>query len=441
MPTTRWGLPRSRLSRSAASIGDAKQDEEQRAQSVLSLKESVDVLLERKDLDQSVLRVPMRMLTAALVTEMENAINAKGRQRTIAKEAQLLLRAIPSKAWFDALEPSLAVRAGKACIGIATIADETDMALSLVADAVARTPDQAIPIADGFLKTWEMRLSPKSDIDEDAMMYYFWRDEIAQAPLTRGRQRRNLAASAASSTHSAPPVSTPARSPPSRPSSRPATASPRFMTLQTSSASSVPSPKSPPAQAPPSPPRWPRALTAIGATAPRRRSRASSAPIPKSPNSLTRGTASPSNSSIAPWPASRARGASPSSRRASPTTACSSGSRRKGRRLRQTGRVQAQAFAAFESAADRYAAAVAAGNEREDIGVYERWFGAAMGTSQLNFITADDLPTEGGEAPKDDQVEKVKKAIASLPPDSAFRHISDFARVMGAAVSRADPEV
>ncbi|HYD00170.1 MAG TPA: hypothetical protein VEB22_03005, partial [Phycisphaerales bacterium] len=176
----------------AAGIGDAKQDEEQRAQAILSLKESVDVLLERKDIDQTVLRVPMRMLTAALVTEMENAVNAKGRQRTIAKEAQLLLRAVPSKQWFDALEPSLAVRAGKACIGIATIADETDLALSLVSDAVARTPDQALPIAESFLKTWEMRLAPRSDIDQDAMIYYFWREAIAQAPLTRGRQRRNL---------------------------------------------------------------------------------------------------------------------------------------------------------------------------------------------------------------------------------------------------------
>ena len=41
--------------------------------------------------------------------------------------------------------------------------------------------------------------------------------------------------------------------------------------------------------------------------------------------------------------------------------------------------------------AQRYAAAVTKGEEREDIGVFERWFGAAMGTSQLNFLNADDL--------------------------------------------------
>ncbi len=132
------------------------------------------------------------MLTAAAGHRNGKRPSPRKAAALIAKEAQLLLRAIPSKAWFDALEPSLAVRAGKACIGIATIADETDLALSLLSDAVARTPDQAVPIADEFLKTWEMRLSPKSDIDEDAYMYYFWREAISQAPLTRGRQRRNL---------------------------------------------------------------------------------------------------------------------------------------------------------------------------------------------------------------------------------------------------------
>ncbi len=96
------------------------------------------------------------------------------------------------------------------------------------------------------------------------------------------------------------------------------------------------------------------------------------------------------------------------------------------------------AFAAFEEAAKRYAAAVAAGEEREDIGVYARWFGAAMGTSQLNFISADDMPGEG--TPQDEQVTRIRDAIHALPPDAAFRHISEFAGAMTAAVSRSDPE-
>jgi hypothetical protein len=68
----------------------------------------------------------MRMFTTALVTEIENAVKDKSKQRVMAREAQLLLRAVPSKAWFDALEPSLATRASKACIAIATMADEID---------------------------------------------------------------------------------------------------------------------------------------------------------------------------------------------------------------------------------------------------------------------------------------------------------------------------
>src|SRR5262249_16301422 len=136
----------------------ASAQDEQRAQSILTLKEAVDVLLEREGLDKSALRVPMRMLTTALVAEMETAVAQKAGERVNTKPAQLLLRAIPSKAWLDALELSLAARTEKACISIATKADETDMALTLLADAVKRTPDEAIPIADAFLAQWQLRL-------------------------------------------------------------------------------------------------------------------------------------------------------------------------------------------------------------------------------------------------------------------------------------------
>jgi hypothetical protein len=54
-----------------------KLDVEQRAQAILSLKEAVDVLLARPSLDASALRVPMRMFTTALVTEIENAVKGK----------------------------------------------------------------------------------------------------------------------------------------------------------------------------------------------------------------------------------------------------------------------------------------------------------------------------------------------------------------------------
>lgn len=427
---------------SAANIGDAKQDDEQRAQSILSLKESVDILLERKDLDQSVLRVPMRMLTAALVTEMENAVAQKGKQRTVAREAQLLLRAIPSKPWFDALEPSLAVRAGKACIGIATIADETDLALNLLADAVTRTPDQAVPIADSFLKTWEMRLSPRSDIDPDAMMYYFWREAIAQAPLTRGRQHRNLERLARLiETLRASGVD--ARTLP--------TLAPAFKAChgitEVYDPADIQRVFGPVAQIPPG------TCAALASTMAaslngdwRNRATQVQQGVKRTDTEIAQLVDKGYGIALELIDSALAR--QPDSWRYAVVKAGLAYDRmqfriaqKKGGDSAKQAELKAQAFAAFEQAAARYAASVAAGNEREDIGVYERWFGAAMGTSQLNFISVDDLPTEGPDAPKDDQVERIKKAIASLPPDSAFRHISDFARVMGSAVSRAEPEV
>lgn len=427
---------------SAANIGDAKQDDEQRAQSILSLKEAVDVLLERKGLDQSVLRVPMRMLTAALVTEMENAVAQKGKQRTVAREAQLLLRAIPSKPWFDALEPSLAVRAGKACIGIATVADETDLALTLVSEAIARTPDQAVPIADMFLKTWESRLSPKSDIDPDAMMYYFWREAIAQAPLTRGRQRRNLERlGRLMETLRATGVDPRALT----------TIAPAFKAChgitEVYDPADIQRVFGPIAEIPPA------TCAALASTMAaslngdwRNRATQVQQGVKRTDTEIAQLVDKGYGIALELIDSALAREGE--SWRFAVVKAGLAYDRmqfriaqKKGGDSAKQAEFKAQAFAAFEQAAARYAQAIAAGEEREDIGVYERWFGAAMGTSQLNFISVDDLPTEAGDAPKDDQVERIKKAIATLPPESAFRHISDFARVMGAAVSRAEPEV
>ena len=429
---------------SAANLGDGKQGEEQRAQAILSAKEAVDVLLERKDLDQSALRVPMRMLTAALVTEMETAAAQKGRQRTVAREAQLLLRAIPSKPWFDALEPSLAVRAGKACIGIATIADETDLALSLLADAVKRTPDQAVPIANAFLKAWEMRLSPQSDIDPDAMMYYFWREAIAQAPLTRGRQRRNLERLGrlmeTLKESGVDPRSL-------------ATIAPAFKAChgitEVYDPADIQRVFGPIAQIPPATSAA-LATTMAASLNGDWRNRATQVQQGVKRTDTEIAQLVDKGYGIALDLIDSALVHEPDSWRYAVVKAGLAYDRmqfriaqKKGGDAAKQAEFKAQAFAAFEQAASRYAASIAAGAEREDIGVYERWFGAAMGTSQLNFISADDLPSEtsAADAPKDDQVERIKKAIAALPPDSAFRHISDFAGVMGAAVSRAEPEV
>lgn len=426
---------------SAASVADGKaQNEEQRAQSILSLKEAVDVLLQREGLDRSALRVPMRMLTTALVAEMENTVSQKGRQRTVAREAQLLLRAIPSNAWLDALEPSLSARAGRACVTLATVADETDLALTLLADAVKRNPDQAAPLADAFLKTWEGRLSPQSDVDPDMMMYYFWREYVAQAPLTRGRQRRNLDRLG----RLIETLKQAGIEPRTLPSIASAFRACHALTEVYDRADLEhvfgPIGKIPPAAA---------ASLAMGMAASLNgdwRNRAVQVQ-----NGVKRTDGEIANLvdkgyGLAIDLIEAALASQPESWRFAVVKAGLSYDRMQFRKLQKKSgdaakeaEYSAAAFAAFEAAAQRYAKAVAAGEEREDIGVYERWFGAAMGTSQLNFLNVDDMPTDG--SPQDDQVERIRKALAALPPDAAFRHVADFARALGAAVSRADPEV
>lgn len=418
----------------------AGQGDEQRAQSILSLKEAVDILLKREGLDQSVLRVPMRMLTTALVAEMENTVAQKGRQRTVAKEAQLLLRAIPSKAWFDALEPSLATRAGRACINLAAVADETDQALSLLSDAVKRSPDQALSLGDSFLKTWEMRLSPQSDVDNDMMIYYFWREYVAQAPLTRGRQRRNLERLG----RLMDTLESAGVDPRTLPSITSAFKACHGVTEVYDRADIErvfgPMDKIPAATA------ANLSMTMAASLNGDWRNRAVQVQngVKRTDGEIAQLV--DKGYGIAIDLIDSAATQRPDFWRFAVVKASLAFDRMQFRKLQKKqgdaakeAEYRVAAFGAFENAAAQYAKAIAAGEEREDIGVYERWFGAAMGTSQLTFLTAEEMPTDG--TPQDDQVERIKKAIASLPADAAFRHIADFARVMGAAVARADPEI
>ncbi|MCA9297651.1 MAG: hypothetical protein KDA28_01215, partial [Phycisphaerales bacterium] len=96
-------------------------------------------------------------------------------------------------------------------------------------------------------------------------------------------------------------------------------------------------------------------------------------------------------------------------------------------------------FAAFRDAATRYAGAVSAGEERDDPPIYLQWFGAAMGTSHIDFLSADEMPREGTR--ENDQVDLIKASLDTLPPESRQRHIAEFARALSLAVSRAEPDV
>lgn len=424
----------------AAAIGDEKQAEQKRAEAILTLKEAADVLLSRTTAQNESLRVPLRMMTAALLTEMENAVKAKGRQQALTRQAQVLLRAVPGRAWLDALEPSMAARAAKACIALATVADETDMALTMLADAAKRTPEAAPAIADDFLSHWQERLSPSNDgMVEAQSLFFFYRESIPAAPLTRGRQRRNLErlhavmdtiAATGVDPRTLPSIASAFKACHGRSEvfdreeivrifgpleAMPATT---CVSLASTMAANLNG-------------DW-RNRAAQQQTGTKRSDNEIAALVDK-------------GYGVAMELAQAASAREPDSWRVAALRAGLAFDRMQFRNAQRKADAASlndarkAAFEAFESAAGVYAAALARGEEREDARVFTAWFGAALGTPQLNFVNVEEMPAEGSIG--DDQIERIRKAINGMPPDVAFRHLSDFASDVSEAVMRSDPEV
>ncbi|MFZ2874840.1 MAG: hypothetical protein WAZ94_10200, partial [Phycisphaerales bacterium] len=425
----------------AANIGDAKQDVAERAQAILTLKEGIDVLLERESIDTSALRVPLRMLTSALVNEMEQTAQARGQQRVVAREAQLLLRAIPSEKWLSSLEPSLAIRARRASIAIATTADEIDQALALTRAANQAMPSEAASTANHFLECWEKRLNPAPDENEQQFMFYFYyREFLPMAPLTRGRQQRNLDRLAALMSDLQSLGADPAKLPGVVATFRachaktevyqradiervlgplPSLPAPTTMGLAKTMAASLNG-------------DW-RSRQAQRSTGAKRTDTEIAAMVDK-------------GYGLALELADAAIAREPGEWKNAATRAAIAYDRMQ--YLQSQGRVtdpakqneyRKEAFEAFARAADRYGTAISEGLERDDPSIYRRWFGAAMGTAELNFLRVDDLPKEG--TLQDDQVDLVRKAMTGLPQEAADRHLAVFAADIQAAVERAEPEV
>ena len=425
----------------AASIGNRQLEDEERADAILNLKESVDVLLARDDVDAAALRVPLRMVTTALVAEMEKATSADARQQFLAPEATQLYRAIPSERWLAALEPSLAARARKASIAIAAVADETDRAIELLGAAIARSPGDAADYADHFLAAWTGELRPKVEYDDEMMMFFaFYRDAMPSAPLTRGRQRRNLdRLDAVMATL------------------REAGVDPRTLPAVVSAFEAC------------------HARTEVYERADVERV---FGPIPTIPATTAAMLAATMGASLnGDWRSREAQRATGTKRsdgeiallvdrgygvaidlvesavaqrpdawnlavlaaslaydrlqfQQSLASAPDAESRESYRRA---------AFAAFADAAARYADALARGETRDDPSVHLRWFGAAMGTAELNFLRPEDLPKEG--TLQDDQIDLIRRSIESLEPEAQDRHVAAFAAAVQQAVARSNPEV
>ena len=433
------------LALSAAQIGNMQASEEVRAQATLGLKESIDVLLAREDvvggISAAALRVPLRMVTTALVAEMEKAIEQRGQQQFIGRNAQLLYRAIPSEKWLASLEPSLATRARKACIAIAAIADETDQALALLDAAMRHSPAEAAVFADHFLGKWVGRLRPAVEYPEEMMMFFsFYRDAMPMAPLTRGRQRRNL--------DRLDLLVAKLREGGIEPRALPSIV-PAFQACHARTEvyekADIERVFGPVAQMPPATAAG-LAMTMGGSLNGDWRSRdvMKAAGVKRSDNEIAQivdrgyGVAIELIDS-----AVRQR---PEAWNLAVVHAALTYDRLQFKQAQKTAQdpVQANeyrkaAFEAFGDAAKRYVGALTRGETRDDPGVYRRWFGAAMGTAELNFLRPEDLPKEG--TLQDDQIDLIRRSMQSMQAEAFDRHLAQFAADIEGAVQRANPEI
>ena len=438
----------------AVSLRDSQLDVAQRAQTILTMKESVDTLLTQTGLDLRLLRVPLRMLTTALVGEAESALegNAGGgggnrgrrnpRQQGPAgpQEMKLLLRAMPSENWMSVLEPSLASRTYRAAIEIATSADEVDVAIDSLSHAVARFPDQAVELADDFLLRWETGLAPKNEDDPNQMMFIgFVRDGMTSAPLTRGRQRRNLDRLARLMLVLEEIGVDPRKLPNVAKVFSACHGRTEVFTKEGITSIFGPIDQISPETSSSLADQMRSGLSGEW----RDRKAQQTAGMKRSPEEINamveRGYA------LAIELIDHSIVERPNSWRYAVTKAGLTYDRvqykqdQKKEDFATYNQYRKEAFEAFAQTANRYAEVVRRGDQRDDPSVYLAWFSASVGATELNYLTRDDLLVEG--SPQDDQIDLIRKSIQQLPSDAAERHTAAFAQAITDALEKLDPDV
>ncbi len=420
-------------------IGNEKIGIQERAAAILMMKDSVDALLKDETVELNQLRVPLRLLTMSLVSAAEETIAKQASKPGVAPETTLLLRALPSERWRSMIEPSLAVRAFKAFIGIALSADNAEQGLELLAKGIERAPGQSIEMADEFLRVWMMRLNPPPDPRRSQQfMIIGGRMQQASAPLTRGRQERNLERlkqlldlldKIGANGRSLERVVTDFSA-----------CHGKAETFQRQSVVSV--------------------LGAIADLSPTVSARLA--------ESMRAGLNGDWKSRDAQKAAGNQRSATeiealiedgyqlaldmiasathkePSSWRYSMTKAALAYDHMQFRRERDQDASSYNAsrqelFHAFGEAAKQYQAAVTRGELREDPGVYLNWFSISLGSSDLGGLTANDLMTEGSE--NSEQIKLIRQQMLDMPSEMSASHLGEFARRIIDKLPSLTPEV
>ncbi len=422
----------------AVSFRDKKIDAAQKAAGLATMKAAVDTLLRQEQLDLQMLRVPLRMLTTALADEVDAVVKEKGEIRGVAREAELLFRASPDERWLGAIEASVAIRGYRAAIAIATICDEHDIGLDVLANAVKRFPQRGADFADEFLVLWQKRLNPRNRPEEENMFFYWGPQRMPAAPLTRGRQRRNLIRlerviaildEMGIDGRQLPSVTAAFKGCHARTEvfERELIAGVFGPLDQLSAATCAALAES--------------MRVGLGGdwrsrqvqrTYGMMRSRAEISELVEVGYEL------------AIELAGRAVALEPDSWQHAVLKAALSYDRVQFKQNQQNedfatfNEYRRQAFATFEQASMQYADLVTKGLERDSSGVYLRWFSAVL---DVGNATPSTQPAEAAEtAASEDQIRRIRKSMEALPPDAFDRHVGAFARDVVEALGQAPPE-
>jgi hypothetical protein len=423
----------------AMRIGNEKIGIQERASAILMMKDSVDALLKDETIEIEQLRIPLRLLTMSLVAAAEETIAKQAPKAGVAPETTLLLRALPGEKWRASIEPSLAVRAFKAFIGIALSADNVDMALDLLAKGLQRAPGQSIEMADEFLKVWMLRLNPPPDPRRmSSFIILGGRTQQASAPLTRGRQDRNLdklqtlldmldkigangrsldrVVTAFSSCHG------------------------KAETFRRENVVAVLGPIE--KLAPAVSARLAESMRSGLNGDWRSRDAQKAAGNQRSASEIE--ALIESGYQLALELVGSAMHQQPDSWRYAMTKAALAYDHMQFRKQKDQDAAayniaRRDLFKAFGDAAKQYQAAVIRGELREDPGVYMTWFSIALGSSDLDALKADDLLTEGSE--NNDQMQLIRNQILEMPPEMAASHLGEFARRVTDKLPNMTPEV
>jgi hypothetical protein len=354
------------------------------------------------------------------------------------------MRAMPEESWLDAIEPSLSARAYRAFTGVATRADEIDVALDILEQGVDKHPGEVENMAGEFLDLWVKRLRPDSGSSDNAavraaIFAYGGRVGIASAPLTRGRQARNLdrlnrvldlLTDRGVDPRAVPGVVEAFRACHSRSEAYTEEDIVRILG---------------PVEELPADTAAGLAIAMQGGLSGDWRSREVQQRFGMRRNGAEIAQVVEDGYALALRLIERSLELEPGSWQHAVRKAALAYERLEHRRsqaddeLADYDMLRRESFEAFQQAAESYAEAVSRGEEKPSVFVFTAWFNTAIGASNLSEVTRDNILFEGSE--RDTQIERIRETILSMSPAQSEEHLGLLASELVSAVDSLNPEV